>query len=287
MSRVVLFGAAGYLGQAVAASLGELNQPSRVETARSIRELADNLTREDTILNCAGYVGNDRRRLWEANVDHPEGLARAAGASGARLIHVSSSAVFDGIRSGELTEKTRPRPRSTYGASKLEGEHRVTHYLPEACLVRPSKLFGGNDPRRRLHSLVAHVEAGRPLPTPSRPQLWANFVWVRDASRVLAECVVDPPVGAVVHLASPLPWSDFVTLLEAALDRPVRPASRVLEVALSAAATTLERLPMSPPRRGARLLELWDRRVFRDTNSRLDAGSVLDGLRDVVHRRRQ
>jgi hypothetical protein len=48
----------------------------------------------------------------------------------------------------------------------------------------------------------------------------------------------------------------------------------------------LERLPADPPpRRAERLLELWDRRVFRDSRDRLGRASILAGLRDVVEQR--
>jgi dTDP-4-dehydrorhamnose reductase len=283
MSHVLLLGASGYLGRATAARLAERDPPLTLQSARSITEMAIEPAPDDTILNCAGYIGIDRNRLREANVEHVAQVAKVARSAGARVVHVSSSAVFDGIRSGELTETTTPRPRSAYGASKLEGERCVMRLLPEACLVRPAKLFGGPDPRRRLHSLVAHVVAGRPLPAPVRPQLWANFVWVRDAARVLADCVAEPPPETVVHLASPLPWTDFIELLGTAAGRPIRQYSGALEPALRVAVAVLEHLPFDPPpRRIERLVELWDRRIFRDSRNRLGPASLLEGLRDLV-----
>jgi dTDP-4-dehydrorhamnose reductase len=287
VTRVVLLGASGYLGQAVAVRLNALDPSPTVETARSIDEFRAELGPKDAILNCVGYVGSDRARLREANVKHVERVSEAARPAGARVVHISSSAVFDAIRSGDLTETTTPRARSAYGRSKLDGERRLKGLLPEACIVRPAKLFGGNDPRKRLHSLVAHVESGRALPVPVRPHLWANFVWVADAARILANLAAEPTPGTIVHLASPLPWSDFVELLSTAVGRPVRRANRALEPTLHVAAALLGRLPLNPPPRSAeRLLELWDRRVFHDSRNSLDRTSVLAGLRDVTSRRR-
>jgi dTDP-4-dehydrorhamnose reductase len=272
----------------VAARLGDRDHVPTLKTARSIDDLGAELGPDDTIVNCAGYHGSNRVRLREANIAHVESIGKFAAAAGAHVVHVSSSAVFDGIRSGELTETTTPLARSAYGRSKLEGERRLERLLPEACVVRPAKLFGGSDPRGRLHSLVAHVEAGRPLPVPSRPQLWANFLWVYDAARILTHYVAQPSPGATIHIASPLQWGDFVELLDTALGRPVRRVPKAFHPVMHVAVLLLERVPLNPPpRRAERLLELWDRRVFRDSRNSLGAASVLAGLREIAGRRRR
>jgi nucleoside-diphosphate-sugar epimerase len=237
------------------------------------------------LVNCVGYYGPDETRLKESNVEHARAAAELARAARAGLVHVSSSAVFDGVRKGTLIESSAPNPRSSYGRTKLAGEREVRRVHSEARIVRPAKIFGGNDPRDRLHALIRHVQAGRPLPASPKALLWANFVWLHHAAQVLAGEALVPAGPAVLHLASPLPWTDFVGLLATATGEPLTRPPRFVEGLMGFSATALERIPgAGASRKIQRLLELWDRRQFIDTLERLGRESVLAGLRDVAAR---
>ena len=98
------------------------------------------------------------------------------------------------------------------GTASWPESGRCSRGLPEAQLLRPAKVFGGDDPRRRLHALVRHVARGGGLPQPGRERLWANFVPVGDAARVVAEEALRPS-APVVHLACACRWDAFVELL--------------------------------------------------------------------------
>jgi len=82
------------------------------------------------VFNCAAMT----------NVDG--NLAMVCNASGARLIHVSSDYVFDGISNAPYTEQDIPDPATVYGQSKHKGEKEVLKHCTNSCICRTSWLYG-------------------------------------------------------------------------------------------------------------------------------------------------
>lgn len=276
--RVHVLGASGYLGAAVARAAAE--RGAQVVRLRGVEEL-DGTAPDDVLVNCVGRHDASPALLQAANVDHAARAAAAAASRGLRLLHISSSAVFDGISRGVLTELSVPAARSAYGQSKIAGERAVLARVKDAQLLRPAKVFGGEDPRGRLHALVRHVARGGALPQPEYPILWANFIPVGEAARVIAD-EVHAPSAPIVHLACPCRWEVFVDLLGQAVDHRVRRLARPVEAALAVVAPALGRLPTGRlPRRAERVVELWDRRAFLDSGRRVEPESLLDALRAV------
>lgn len=92
------------------------------------------------VIHTAGLVNVDycerhEDETWVVNVEGTENIARAAKLVGARLINISTNAVFDG-GIGMYTEDDPPNPLNVYARSKLEAERRVSFWLPEGLIVR-------------------------------------------------------------------------------------------------------------------------------------------------------
>jgi dTDP-4-dehydrorhamnose reductase len=97
-------------------------------------------TRPDAIVNAAAYTAVDRAETEAdlaqlVNATGPANLARAAAASGARLIHLSTDFVFDGMTSTPYRPLDPTNPLSVYGATKLAGELAVGKILAERSVV--------------------------------------------------------------------------------------------------------------------------------------------------------
>jgi dTDP-4-dehydrorhamnose reductase len=98
-------------------------------------------------VHCAAAVDIDAceadpATAFRLNRDMAGQVAIAARAVGARLVHISTDAVFDGDRGG-YAEEEEPHPVNVYGSSKLDGERVVLSEYPEALVVR-TNLYGWN-----------------------------------------------------------------------------------------------------------------------------------------------
>ncbi len=110
----------------------------------AVRSLLDR-TRPDWVIHCAALADidaceRDPQQARELNSDVPQILAMHVARSGARLLHVSTDAVFDGRR-GDYKETDQPNPLSVYARTKLEGERAVANANPDAIIARVN-LFG-------------------------------------------------------------------------------------------------------------------------------------------------
>lgn len=280
-----MLGAGGYLGSEVAqkvraAGQGEVHE---IRDAAALEAIDRSIT-VGAIVNCVGYFGDDRDRLREANCDHAVRAARIAAERDATFVHVSSSAVFDSQKKGRFTEDGLPEPATEYGKSKLDGETAVREMMPEARIARPAKVFGGEDPRQRLHALARHILNRRPIPMPERKELWANFVWRDAAAQVIAGLALAGSAPPITHVSSSMPWSEFVNALAEALQVRPRPMAPLLEPPLGLLAHGLWRLPEPRPRLAARVLEIWDETEFIDTRSLVSSSLFDEGLRDLAYR---
>lgn len=159
MRRLFVTGGTGYLGAElvrralaggweVAATY--LTQPPSIDGARWLaldvrdadalrRALAD--LRPDAIVHTAyRQSGPD---LWSTSAEGAGVVASAARSAGARLIHMSSDALFDGERAGAYTEADDPSPITPYGEAKAAAERLVAAADPAALIVRTSLIYAG------------------------------------------------------------------------------------------------------------------------------------------------
>jgi len=160
--RVLVVGAAGHLGSAVARHLAvsaDVTATTRSDLdVRDHRAIEEAMTRvrPDVVVNCSAYTDVDRAEdepleALEVNAFAVRRLAAAAGAAGAVFVHYSTDFVFDGTADRPFTEDDEPNPRSTYACSKLIGEwfarEARRHYV-----LRVESVFGSvapsSSPRR-------------------------------------------------------------------------------------------------------------------------------------------
>ena len=96
----------------------------------------------DTIINCAAYTAVDKAEDDEDlaakfNIDGPRNLAK----SGAKVIHISTDYVFDGLGHKPYQPEDEARPVSVYGRTKLAGEQEVLKYAEQAIIIRTAWLY--------------------------------------------------------------------------------------------------------------------------------------------------
>lgn len=170
--RVLVTGAAGQLGRALAGALADASRPGAEVLVRGVGSAEMDITspsavasvlsefEPDVIINCAAYTAVDEAESDEeaarwVNVEGPANLARATAASDCTLIHVSTDYVFDGtgLSGPGLSGSAAGRqpysadaptaPQSAYGRTKLAGEEAVQRLDPAAHIVRTSWVYTG------------------------------------------------------------------------------------------------------------------------------------------------
>ena len=240
--RVLILGAAGFIGRWVARKLSEAGadlclavrdsaaaeavfssyqisgEIAVVDVERS-RDVAELIARVKPCItfNLAGYgvdpAESDAQRLHRVNAELPENLARSAFAvrdaswKGHHVVHAGSALEY-GLAEGRITERTIARPTTGYGKSKLAGTLRLSRVLQAMGIARgvTARLFTvygpGEHRGRLLPSLLETADTGAPLQLTSGLQQ-RDFTYVEDAAEGMLRLGVAAPVpGDIVNLAT-------------------------------------------------------------------------------------
>ena len=157
--QFVITGAAGMLGQDLAAAARSAGHEV-LAFARAELDISDSGALEavlgaaeaNVVFNCAAWTDVDGAESSPEDALAVNGagagnVARAASASGAWTVHVSTDYVFDGTKRSPWVESDPVAPVSEYGRSKLAGELDVAAEAPgRHTIVRTSWLFGAGGP---------------------------------------------------------------------------------------------------------------------------------------------
>jgi dTDP-4-dehydrorhamnose reductase len=117
------------------------------------------------VINAAAYTAVDDAEANEdvarlVNARGAFNVAQACAATGARLVHMSTDYVFNGLATSPYSEDATPDPRSAYGRSTLEGELAVRSAHPGgAIVVRTAWLYGSGGPSF-VATMLAKARAG-------------------------------------------------------------------------------------------------------------------------------
>ncbi len=210
MTEVAVFGAQGQLGCEL-----QVTQPDGLDVTYLTRTQVDianidhvadclNALNPAVIINAAAYTAVDHAEqephLAEAaNAVGPGNLAEWAGQRGARLLHVSTDFVFDGLSTTPYKIYDRPNPLGVYGQTKLTGEERVLAADASHLVLRTGWVYsrhGGNFVKTMLRLMsereqITVVEDQTGTPT-----------WARGLASTCWALASNPDTRGLYH------WSD-------------------------------------------------------------------------------
>ena len=197
--------------------LGDLLDPDRADEA---------VAGCDLVFNCAKGTGGDAARRRGVDVEAAGRVVQAAARAGARVIHVSSFAVYDLPADGEVSEQTAPTPAGdAYADGKLAGERLALETgvrlgVP-VTVIQPTVVYG---PRATVHAseILEEMQAG-PLVLVNGGSGICNAVYVDDVvTALLQAATAQSAVGEriLVSGAEHPTWARFFGAFERMLRRP-------------------------------------------------------------------
>ncbi|MGI9646897.1 MAG: SDR family oxidoreductase [Acidimicrobiia bacterium] len=213
--RVLITGATGYLGTALAESIPpgidailagfsrgtrplDVTEPTSVAAALD-RHRPNSVVHLAAVSTLAGAAG-DPERATRVNVEGAGVVAAAARRAGARLVTLSSDVVFDGS-SGPYHESSPANPINDYGRSKLEGEAAVLAAHPEALILRTTVLVGRDRAGRFPFSAFVLERAARGETIDLFENERRNFYPLTRAATAVWECATND-ISGILHIGA-------------------------------------------------------------------------------------
>jgi dTDP-4-dehydrorhamnose reductase len=154
MSKTIIFGASGQLGQCFKKIADDRNidfllfpdeADANILNLESLDKLFD-LHKPLYCINCAAYTAVDKaeddvENAVKVNKTGVENLSRLCAKYGTTLIQVSTDFVFKGDKASPLKEDDDASPISIYGQTKLDGELVIPGLLDKYFIVRTAWLY--------------------------------------------------------------------------------------------------------------------------------------------------
>lgn len=167
--RLLITGAGGQLGRAIAAACGQaftvhaLSHAALDITDEAAVCAAIGAIRPAAVINCAALTDTalcerEPQRAMAINAGGAGIVAAACRDAGSYLMHISTNEVFDGQAHEPYPETAPPAPINAYARAKLAGEQRVLRAHPAALVVRTAWLYG--DGTRNFVQRVLQWAAG-------------------------------------------------------------------------------------------------------------------------------
>lgn len=237
MSKILLLGADGQLGQELRRSLPILGQV--LPLGRADLDLTQTHCIHDVIaaqhpqlvINAAAYTAVDRAEsepelAHSINAIAPTAMAEATERLGIPLIHISTDYVFDGNHHQPYLETDSTNPLSSYGRSKLAGEEGIRRISDRHVILRTAWVYGTHGKGNFVKTML-RLGAERDELRIVTDQIGAP-TWALDLAQavttfasqllVATDGAVPPPLGTYHFTNSGVAsWYDFaIAIFEAA-----------------------------------------------------------------------
>jgi UDP-N-acetyl-alpha-D-quinovosamine dehydrogenase len=279
-ARVLITGAAGFVGARLLETLGEagysilaLTHRKRLATSgveeRTVdladaRDLSEHVAGCDFVVHAAAALDPVPSEELADAVNHRAtvALAEAASRAGVRCFVFLSSMAALGFHPGRglLSPSAAPRPTTAYGRSKLAAERALSRLSGPMRVVtlRPPTVFGPGELRNFL-ALVRAIDTGWFL-IPGRGENRMSFCNLDTLADAVAWALESERARFILHVADPpIRFRSAVGIIADVLERPLRPIPLPMPFARAVALAcevAFRPLGKKPPLSRARLVTL-------------------------------
>jgi dTDP-4-dehydrorhamnose reductase len=223
--KALITGANGQLGRELQATVPKnwemiayASQSLDVTNPEMVRRVMRQV-RPTVLINTAAYTAVDdaereASRAHAVNAEGARNVAEAAHQVGARVIHISTDYVFDGLQSRPYAPSDEARPLGVYGRTKLIGEELVQESTGGAALiVRTAWLYAGRG-RNFVTTMLRRMRTGESVSivydqvgTPT---------WARELAQACWRAAENPGTRGLMHWtdAGVASWYDFAVAVQ-------------------------------------------------------------------------
>ena len=224
--KILVLGSSGFLGSHLGFALpkmghevaGVSRNPVAYFPANQVRGGLDDYTEMirsgdyQLVINCVAVASHeacesDPEMAETVNGRFPGIWASVAAQAGARFVHFSTDAVFDGSRAELYTESDETAPESVYGLTKVKGEQAVLAANPDALVLRVN-FFGWSRSKKSgildffVNSFTHHT------PITGFQDYVVSSLYVGDLAEAMMD-LVEHGASGVFHTVSSTPLSKY------------------------------------------------------------------------------
>lgn len=236
------------------------------------RKLISDMVAEcDYIIHMAGCK-SDHNLYFQTNVQGTQNIIDACKNKPnlKKLIYLSSVGVIGNSRREVIDEQTACNPENAYEKTKYAGELIVKKYSQQnpnkVVILRPTNVFGENDPEMHLLNLIKKINKQRFYYVGNDvSKYYLNYLYVQEISELIPYVLAHNTKSDLYILNTPTPLAEFITMIKQIIsnDTPVR---HLPYWPIKLAAACFDLLPKSivnhPPINSLKLSELTNEKQY-------------------------
>lgn len=158
------------------------------------------------------YCEKHSNEAYKVNVEGTQNIIDAAKAVNAKIIFLSSNAVYDGDNA-PYDEKSITNPVDVYGKTKVKGENAILKSNLNYCIVRLITMYGWPQPGGRANPVtwvIDNLKKGERINVVN--DIYNNHLWAGQAAEVIWK-VIKKNISGVYNIAG----ADCISRYELAL----------------------------------------------------------------------
>ena len=224
--RVLVLGSSGFLGSYLGFALPRLGHEVSGVSRSPVPHFPDNhgvkgleqfteVIRPgdyDAVINCVAVASHeaceaDPENAQTVNADFPAVWASAAAEAGARFLHVSTDAGFDGASAELYTETDATNPESVYGMTKVRGEQAVLATNPDVVVLRANFFGWSRNTKTGILDFFVNAFTAQ-IPITGFEDYVVSSLYMGDLADAMM-ALVDGGASGVFHTVSSTPRSKY------------------------------------------------------------------------------